>query len=36
LVQLARAYKAKVDNGPKYKFGTEMARNARHGIQLDK
>lgn len=36
LVQLGRAYKAKVDNGPKYKFGTKVARNARHGILLDK
>jgi hypothetical protein len=36
LVQLARAYKVKVDNGPKYKFGTEVARIARHGINLDR
>ena len=36
LVQLARAYKAKIDSGPKYKFGTEVARNTRHAINLDK
>ena len=36
LVQLACAYKAKVDNGPRYKFGTEVARKSRHGMQLDR
>jgi hypothetical protein len=36
LVQLARAYKAKIDSGPKYKFGTEVARSSRHTINLDR
>ena len=36
LTQLAKAYKAKVDQGPKYKFGVEVARSPRHGIELDK
>jgi hypothetical protein len=36
LTQLARAYKAKVDNGPKYKFGVEVPRSPRHGLELDR
>ncbi len=36
LVQLARAFKAKVGQGPKYKFGVEVARSPRHGLQIDK
>jgi hypothetical protein len=36
LVQLARAFKAKVEQGPRYKFGVEVARGPKHGTQLDK
>ena len=36
LQQLAHAYKAKVDHGPKYKFGVEVPRSPKHGMDLDK
>ena len=36
LVQLARAYKTKVEQGPKYKFGVEVAQSPKHGLELDK
>jgi hypothetical protein len=36
LTQLAHAHKTKVDHGPRYKFGTEVARSPRHGLELDK
>ena len=36
LVQLARAFKAKVEQGPRYKFGVEVARSTKHGLQMDK
>jgi hypothetical protein len=33
--QLARVFKAKVDMGPKIKFGVEVPKNATHAIRLD-
>jgi hypothetical protein len=37
LVQLARgAFKAKVEQGPRYKFRVEVAQGPKHGAQLDK
>jgi hypothetical protein len=34
--QLARVFQAKVDMGPKIKFGVEVPKNATHAIQLDR
>ena len=36
LVQLARAFKAKLEQGPRYKFGAEVARSPKHGLHVDK
>jgi hypothetical protein len=33
--QLARVFKAKVDMGPKIKFGVAVPKNATHAIRLD-
>ena len=35
LVHIARAYKTKVEQGPKYKFGVKVARSQKHGLQID-
>ena len=35
LVRIARAYKTKVEQGPKYKFGVKVGRSTKHGSQID-
>ena len=36
LVQLACAFKPKVEQGPRYKLGVGVARSPKHGLQMDK
>jgi hypothetical protein len=36
LAKLVNAFKAWLERGPKYKFGIEVTKSARHAAQLDK